>query len=330
MNEYEVNINHIADIIANFRRNELSIVLDANHVDKWASQFSKANRCIVVSETYHVLKQWYFDVNRMKVFLDKIDAYLKKTYDDCLDDFTFWDGQSETKSQHRLLNIYPRSNIYKDTQLRKHIVYIDDGIYTGNRIRKDVEEIINKSEHVETIDIFTWVGYCNAVEFSKGTLTNLAKKKNISLTIDCQYTLYNDKETRYDGGTESYTSTLDIIWPSPELERFENVSKYISYLKNKNIQLHYKFRTHSLYTSNVFSNQYNKSVLEKEFLLAGLSIIAEDSYERGIYPLGFDSSPSLGFGSFCATDFNISNTCPIVLWWDVNSSWYPLLPRRIN
>ena len=30
----------------------------------------------------------------------------------------------------------------------------------------------------------------------------------------------------------------------------------------------------------------------------------------------------------CATEMNISNTCPLVLWWGIN--WYPLLPRRTN
>lgn len=31
--------------------------------------------------------------------------------------------------------------------------------------------------------------------------------------------------------------------------------------------------------------------------------------------MGYNLTPSFGFGSFCATDLNISNTCPIVLWW---------------
>lgn len=58
---------------------------------------------------------------------------------------------------------------------------------------------------------------------------------------------------------------------------------------------------------------------------------------KGLYPLGYNLTPSLGFGSFCATDLNISNTCPIVLWWgnviekgNELDCWYPLLPRRIS
>ena len=53
--------------------------------------------------------------------------------------------------------------------------------------------------------------------------------------------------------------------------------------------------------------------------------------------MGYNLTPSFGFGSFCATDLNISNTCPIVLWWgnviekgNELDCWYPLLPRRIS
>lgn len=53
--------------------------------------------------------------------------------------------------------------------------------------------------------------------------------------------------------------------------------------------------------------------------------------------MGYNLIQSFGFGSFCATDFNISNTCPLVLWWgnvtkqgNELDCWYPLLPRRIS
>ena len=39
----------------------------------------------------------------------------------------------------------------------------------------------------------------------------------------------------------------------------------------------------------------------------------------------------------CAFDMNISNACPLVLWWgntekkeNILDNWYPLLPRRVN
>ena len=86
----------------------------------------------------------------------------------------------------------------------------------------------------------------------------------------------------------------------------------------------------------VFSSVDNRNIVEREFLLKGIEL-AKHSHDNGIYPLGFNSWPSFGFGSFCATHMNISNTSPLVLWWgniekkgDVLDLWYPLLPRRIG
>src|SRR5450755_4549701 len=54
--------------------------------------------------------------------------------------------------------------------------------------------------------------------------------------------------------------------------------------------------------------------------------------------LGFMKLISLGFGTFFVTYRNISNNCPLVLWWGDPSypsthplgKWYPLFPRRTN
>ena len=76
---------------------------------------------------------------------------------------------------------------------------------------------------------------------------------------------------------------------------------------------------------------------KEEFLKKGIAITQNIQEHKGLYPLGYNLTPSLGFGSFCATDLNISNTCPIVLWWgnviekgNELDCWYPLLPRRIS
>lgn len=57
----------------------------------------------------------------------------------------------------------------------------------------------------------------------------------------------------------------------------------------------------------------------------GIAITQNIQEHKGLYPLGYNLTPSLGFGSFCATDLNISNTCPIVLWWgnviEKETSW---------
>ena len=54
-------------------------------------------------------------------------------------------------------------------------------------------------------------------------------------------------------------------------------------------------------------------------------------------PMGYKHDISLGFGAFFATDYNISNNCPLAFWWGstektgtVLEQWYPLLPREVN
>ena len=90
-------------------------------------------------------------------------------------------------------------------------------------------------------------------------------------------------------------------------------------------------------SAGIFSNLVNRDIVEEEFLKKGIAITQNIQEHKGLYPLGYNLTPSLGFGSFCATDLNISNTCPIVLWWgnviekgNELDCWYPLLPRRIS
>lgn len=86
----------------------------------------------------------------------------------------------------------------------------------------------------------------------------------------------------------------------------------------------------------IFSSIENRNIVEKEFLVKGI-YLHQLSSKKSLYPLGFNRWPSFGFGSFCAFDMNISNTCPLVLWWGsiettdgALGKWYPLLPRRVN
>ena len=72
------------------------------------------------------------------------------------------------------------------------------------------------------------------------------------------------------------------------------------------------------------------------FLKYGIRI-SNQIKKNQFMPLGFGYPLSFGFGAFRASDWNIPNNCPLVLWWgDIDNpqsivgSWYPLLPRRNN
>ena len=50
----------IAEIIKGFRQDSIEIEMNQGHVHKWISQFSPDTQDIILEETLHILKEWYF------------------------------------------------------------------------------------------------------------------------------------------------------------------------------------------------------------------------------------------------------------------------------
>lgn len=323
----------IAKIISNYRKGELGFELDANHVQRWANQFSEDARDAVLEETYHVLSSWYYGEAQITGFLTSIYEYLRHQ-EVRFENVTFWAGQKDGKSQQLLLQdfqaLFPSCDFNIDTVQREHIIYIDDGLYTGSKLRKEIEDIIkNASSIVKTIDVFVLIAYSNGLDYSRDFLGSRGNQEGVSVRIERYRELCNIKKTEYDHLEESYVSSLGVLWPSRSLSSEPSVKMFDDYI-SKSGAFRLKYKTHSSYSSQIFNTLKGEEIVEKEFLLRGLNILSNSSFDKGIYPLGYDINKSFGFGSFCATKYNISNTCPIVLWWDADSSWYPLLPRRIQ
>ena len=70
----------LASIIAHYRSGYLDIVLDADHVKKWISQFSETTQEIILGETIHIFSKWYFKQEHIEKFLDSIIDFLVKQY----------------------------------------------------------------------------------------------------------------------------------------------------------------------------------------------------------------------------------------------------------
>lgn len=56
----------IADIIKNYRYSELHRNFDAAHVARWAGQFSDESRDTILRETYSILSDWYYSIERIE------------------------------------------------------------------------------------------------------------------------------------------------------------------------------------------------------------------------------------------------------------------------
>jgi len=140
-------LESIASTISDYRAGQIPQI-DAAHVDRWIKQFDKAVRDPILTELDNVLKKTYLPKTAVKKFL----AGLVKNEDlATADPCTFWrdvaflDIQQGGNSQHVMLAMF-------DEVLRKHrgfhikdcgknpaaFVYLDDAIFTGNRVLNDI------------------------------------------------------------------------------------------------------------------------------------------------------------------------------------------------
>ena len=346
------SLREIAEIIKGFRQDSIEIEMNQEHVHKWISQFSPDTQNIILEETLHILKEWYFPKDKINLFLDKMMDYLKSENENATDeepmkDIYFWNIQESGKSQSQLVEMLnDRVNQKYGCGIRtgkliseKYYVYLDDGLYTGSRLRKDIKRCIEMIPEGSRIDVIYMIACQSGLDFSKRILEELCKTKNIKINILRWREICNNKKIkRHDNGV-SYEPIQDCLWPSSKLSKLPEISAYVEKLEEiKGKKVYYCFRNAGYkYTAGIFSNLVNRDIVEEEFLKKGIAITQNIQEHKGLYPLGYNLTPSLGFGSFCATDLNISNTCPIVLWWgnviekgNELDCWYPLLPRRIS
>lgn len=67
----------IAKIIKGFRQDSMEIEINQEHVHKWVSQFNPDVQDVILEETVHILKKWYFGRDKISLFLNEIMDYLK-------------------------------------------------------------------------------------------------------------------------------------------------------------------------------------------------------------------------------------------------------------
>ena len=334
----------ISEIIREYRNEEINILIDTAHVEKWVSQFSEDTQMIILSETLHILSTWYYPKSKIvDLYLVKIESFLTKKYEyrsdqEMLKDVAFVSVQNIGNSQKQLVNMmkelvneqYMCSINIDNGGEYTHYVYLDDGLYSGSRARKDIRVLLENLPQNSTLDVFYLVAGTQNFSYTMDNLKDNAEGKGVALSMYRAFPLCNNHNAKHsdDGGWEEHESKQICLWPEALLEKCPEVLDYQESLGLSDGQKYYLYRRAPWIQDNgIFTTVENRNVVEKEFLLKGIEIVNSVDNAKGMRPLGYDYH-SFGYGSFCATELNISNTCPLVLWWSIN--WYPLLPRRTN
>ena len=350
-------MKELASIIKNFRKGELDVKLDEEHVERWLSQFSEESQDVILAETTRIFSRWYFNRDYIKnEFLDKVIDELMQRYsfqsiDDLCNNVVFISMQKIGQSQKILVDMlekclakkYDVSLQKKATDGQRIFVYLDDGLYSGKRAQKELLPLIEELPEGCTLDAFFMLVYFGSFRYVEKQIKDKFENKKINLNMFFRNGLETDKYIEYTDWGYNYNTHQEHLWPSHQLRSIPEFAQYgdwvVQELQSRESKaVKYVYRS-GLWENDagIFSSVQNRNIVEREFFLQGLKIYESLSEPKGKYPLGYNTYPSFGFGSFCASDLNISNTCPLVLWWgnlekhgDALDSWYPLLLRRTN
>ena len=313
-------IDSLVNIIKDYRKSEISFPINKDHIIKWLNQFSSESQETILFETTHILSSWYFTLSQIEEILESINSYLVDhfkfldTYE-MLEKVSFLGVQELGLSQRKILQhfgelIDNRYNIKINTTISEHIqhyVFLDDGLYTGSKAKKDIENCLYLLPPNSYLDVFYIVAGQNGLQYLDKILNPIAEATQIKLSFHRWRLLYNDKKQHYqDDGSIIYNKSQTCLWPSSEISSNAKIHDYFENIKanSKNYEK-YPFRSAPWNAdAGIFTSAENRKIVEKEFLIHGIDIVSQSENSNGMYPLGYNLWPSFGFGSFCAFKVN--------------------------
>lgn len=208
----------IAATIADYREGDLLAAFRGPaHVKRWINQFDNTARLPILRELNHVLKKTYVSRAGARKFLVDLFHARKLVGDNPC---TFWKGvkfldiQDAGASQQEMLALFSKvlekecRFEVEDCGAAPHAyVYLDDAIFTGNRVARDIEKWVAEEAptvakvHIITMALHTLGRYHAEREINKAA--RAAGKK-----IDFRWWSAITLEDR-----KLYTNTSDVLRP---------------------------------------------------------------------------------------------------------------------
>jgi hypothetical protein len=339
----------ILAIIGDYQ-NDIGVQLTSQDIIDWANQFNDGDREFVLSEFLHLLNQGIYvsKVKARSLLLARIEEirthYKYANTIHFLEETVFLDLQNTNKSQKEILTLIDEilQNKYKLTlsdcgkSAKKNFIYFDDSVNTGRTL-------------------FTHLKYWLSQETNG--ISNLANVSNNSIRLIVSAFCYHTWSwenikwrLKKELNNDEITKRMDLFfdYSIENHPRFNNqrmnfaypIENQPSFVKTFLHQLHegavynedkaYRPASKPL-KETFFSTPENRNRFESIILTEGINILSKVKKKSLQHrPLG-DVSPSyktFGTGTLFFTWRNISNTCPLVFWWHVNSGWRGLFPLQ--
>ncbi len=346
MEKYDSLITSLLQTISDYRQNEI-VDLTSSHIEKWIDQFDTSDRLIILEEMNIIMSKFYLSKLRVKEILRdfvKEGVIRNNRPEDVLSYVQFLRVQPKGSSQDALLNViddilFEEYSLHIRTTGTGKIstyIYVDDAIYTGNKLRYDLVDGANTRGWISSVAvpnsellIYTMAAHRGGAKYALNYVKDAAQRKNIAISAFHSLMINDDR---------SWGNNVEVLWPEA-LKGYSSIDKYVANIYSTSGRVNNLFYYPSTENESLFSSSRARQTVEKAFLLKGLELVnASKNPAPSVRPLGFMKLPALGFGAFIVSYRNVSNNCPLVLWWgDPRYSkdhplgkWYPLFPRRVN
>ena len=332
MSERKSLLQSIAETIADYREGEVPRRGPAE-VGKWVSQFPEEVQDDILAEMDQLLSKTYISRKKMTSYLRGLATNEKFCGGDPK---AFWkranllDIQQGGNSQRELLAIFGELLQQKvGVELADcgsdggPFIYLDDGLFGGGRVLQDLSAWIERTAPAECeVRIVVVVLHTRGRYFVTRRFGRLIAKikKRITFSWWCIHEIEN---------RSSFKNESDVLWPT-EVPSGPLAEAYVRYITEEEPKYKIELRTGaSVGKQKFFSSNEARTLLEQQFLIAGLEIRERcQNLPESARPLGTTLLKTFGFGSTIVTFRNCPNNCPLALW--VGHPWYPLFPRSTN
>lgn len=301
---------------------------EADHVDRWISQFDAAVQLPMLRELNHVFGRTYISAANVKSFLETVFSS-----DDLAghDKRRFWRRanllhvQERGNSQREMLAFFNQVlldrcafDLSETGKGADTFVYFDDGLFTGSRIRSDLRTwVANHAPQAANLHVVTITFHTGGQYYAQTGIEDAVRQARKAINIRW----WRNEELE---DSLSHTNNSDVLRPKacPDDAAVRN---YVAAMNHPPV-----WRSgSSVGPAGVFSSDAGRELLEVEFLKAGVRIRnLSGNFPDQHRPLGYMRLETLGFGSMIVTFRNCPNNAPLALW--AGDPWYPLFPRRTN
>jgi hypothetical protein len=335
-------LREIAATAADYRAGEIA-PFTVDHVEQWLNQFPAEAQPAVLKGTAELVRDYYISRDWMRKNLVSLVTNAKLFGEDTRAGILrtkFLNCQRHGSSQRDLLTLL--DDVLQEIHgLRLEecganpttFIYLDDCLYSGNTVLYDLKEWLTRAEPGTTLHIVTIAVHSRGFDYVSDRLLPIAKERGVTVKFWQCHTFLNKpwEHQKYD-----------CLWPR-EVSDGGVLDAYCANIleqrKSKGVAAD-PFRPIGIpATPTIFSSIELREAYEKALLAAGVQIVSlPEDPKAQMRPLGYDTLLTLGFGGLLITYRNISNNCPLALWWGDPDApdghplgqWYPLFPRKTN